>query len=113
MKASPFKQLLLSVVGVIFLGTPFRGSLSARAIKWRLIVAGIMGKETSDRLMKDLEGNTGVLENLVQRFSEMAIQPWLQLPITCFYETQKSQILNAVLPRRIASFSKYTKVLVG
>jgi hypothetical protein len=70
-----------------------------------------MGKETSSTLVEDLEENSSSLENLVEDFGKMTIRDGLK--VRCFYETQTTQILNAVLPKRVASLMKFTERVVS
>ena len=96
----------------MFLGAPLRGTRAANAARWRVVLAGIRGHETSDALIKDLEQNAHVLKHLIQTFSAMVIKPELRLKITCFYETRKTEILNAVLSRSVTQFFPYTQEIV-
>lgn len=78
-----------------------------------MLLAGIRGHEVSDSLIADLNENSTVLRNLIQRFSTMALRPELRLDITCFYETRKTEVLNAVLPRSVTQlFPKSTQEIV-
>lgn len=100
--ASPYNAVLRLTVGVVFLGTPLRGSKAATAAKWRTYVAGILGKETSDSLIRDLDGKSGVLQDLVQKFAVLANSHRLRLPALCFYECRTTEIWRSVLPRTTA-----------
>lgn len=108
-------ELLLSTVGVMFLATPLRGSRVATAAQWRIYVGGITGRQASDILVRDLDGKSGVLGHLVQIFAENAHASWLQLPIHCFYETQRSEILTSVFPRTMVKLLSigYTRRIVS
>jgi hypothetical protein len=112
---NPYLGLLLSTVGVVFLATPLRGSRAAPAAQWRVVVAGIMGQQVSDTLVRDLDGKTGVLEHLVQIFAENVNASWLRLPIHCFYETQPTEILRSVIGRNWAGrlSTSYTNRIVS
>jgi hypothetical protein len=74
-----------------------------------------MGQQVSDALVRDLDGKTGVLEDLVRIFAENANEPWLRLPIQCFYETLRTEILRSVLERNVASYlsTRYTSMIVS
>lgn len=69
----------------------------------------------SDTLVRDLDAKTGVLEHLVRIFAENANASWLRLPVHCFYETRKTEILRSLVSRDIASFfsTPFTKMLVS
>ncbi len=102
------------MAGSLFLGTPLRGTRAVKAARWRIMLAGIMALEVSDTLIKDLYQSSGVLRNLIRRSGAMAIKSELQLNITCFYETRKTEILNAVLSRSVTQiFSGYTQEIVS
>ena len=98
---------------MIFLGAPLRGTRAANSAQWRILLAGIRGHEVSDSLIADLNENSVVLRNLIQGFSAMALRPEIRLDITCFYETRKTEILNAVLSRSVTQFfPKFTQEIV-
>jgi hypothetical protein len=99
----------------VFLATPWRGSRAAPAAQWRVVVSGIMGANTSDTLVRDLDAKSGVLEDLVRIFAENANASWLKLPIHCFYETGKTEILRSLVNRNVASAlsTSYTKMIVS
>lgn len=98
-----YKSIVESTVGVIFLGTPLRGTAVAGMAQWLGLMRGFMGKETSQTLIKGLQENENNLNNMIQDFAEVANQN--QFEIRCFYETRKTRIANAVAPRWIASFA--------
>ena len=91
------RQVLLSTAGIVFLATPFQGTDARREAKWQVVVGGIMGEETSDRLVRDLDGRHDFVLQRVQKFAEIANADSLRLPIHCFYETKKTEILRRVL----------------
>ena len=80
-----------------------------------VVIGGVMGQQVSDKLVKDLDAKTGVLEHLVRIFAENANASWLRLPIHCFYETQPTKILRSVVDRKLASMfsTSYTKMIVS
>ena len=96
-----YEQLLFNTVGVIFLGTPLRGTAAWKAAELRTMVSRIMGKDPSATLIKDLDESSSTLEALVEEFGKMTVRERLQ--IRCFYETRPTQISNAVLSRPIAN----------
>jgi hypothetical protein len=72
-----------STVGVIFLGTPHRGS---RAATWGSLIASLAppGFATEDRILKDLEEQQGTLTDRLRDFSN-----WLfseSVPVVCCFE---------------------------
>ena len=93
-------NVLKSTIGVVFLGTPLRGTATASIAEWVALIRSLMGKETSTTLLKSLRDKAGSLDVLIHDFAMIAIKHELQ--IRCFYETRTTQIVNA-LSRRIAS----------
>ena len=92
-----------SVVGIIFLGTPLRGTPVASMAQWLGLIHGFVGKEISDTLLMELEDRNDMLGHVIQEFAKMA--RLCKLEIRCFYETRRTQVLNAVTKRWIARLS--------
>ncbi|KAI1086151.1 hypothetical protein F5B19DRAFT_498630 [Rostrohypoxylon terebratum] len=89
---SKYRQILRFTVGIVFLATPFFRTFrtdAARPASWLVIVKGIMGKDASRQLIKDLEGRHAFVRERVQKFAEIA----KGLPIWCFYETGTTRTL--------------------
>lgn len=104
-----YAYLLKSTAGVVFLGTPLRGTATARIAEWVAIIRGFLGKETSRSLLQSLIDKANSLDTLVHDFSEMAIVHEFQ--IRCFYETRTTQLVNA-LSKRIGKLSPFSEVEV-
>lgn len=105
-----YEHLLRSTIGVVFLGTPLRGTATASIAEWVAVIRGFMGKETSRTLLQSLKDKASSLDTLVHDFSKMAIVHNFQ--IRCFYETRSTQIAHA-LSRRIAKLSPFSEVEVN
>lgn len=99
----------------MFLATPFRGSDANKHAQWQVVIGAIMGEQTSNKLVQDLNKNTGVLDQLTQIFAENANHPLVRLPICCFFETRKTEMLRRILPPSWAASlsSRYTHKIVG
>lgn len=86
--------------GVIFLGSPLRGTKTATFAGWKNFVFGILGRdqESSNTLIDDLKLNSSRLENLVSEFGKLTMRSQTQagIEIRCFYETRKTQVVNAI-----------------
>ncbi|KAM0799817.1 hypothetical protein BDR22DRAFT_854308 [Usnea florida] len=95
---SIYRKLLLATSGVVFLGSPLQGARAAKAAEWHVMIAGILNRHPSQTLLQDLDGSTRALRETTHRFVKMITTPPLEIMTTCFWETQKSQVLKAVLP---------------
>ncbi|KAK4653773.1 hypothetical protein QC762_0087050 [Podospora pseudocomata] len=102
-EGSAYRHILISIVGIVFLATPFHGSDAAKQAQWQVLVAGIMGKQASDQLIKDLEQKHDFVRQRVQKFAEIANAEAVRLPLNCFFETRKTKILKRILPSEWAN----------
>ena len=96
---SQYRRLLTATSGVVFLGSPLQGTKVGKAAQWRAMLAGILNKAPSQTLLEDLDGNTRALRRTSESFVAMMKTPPMQTMMTmCFWESQKTQILKAILP---------------
>ena len=115
---SPERTILSRTKGIVFLGTPFRGSQGAGAAEYRIMVAGLVGGSTaSDSLLRVLDDNPGDRGELTDAFVTLASEHRIALDF--FYETEKTDIANALkgLPQYVVKgaakvFGKETKIVV-
>ena len=101
----PERATLSATQGIIFLGTPFRGSPAASAAIVRVLIAEAMGSDASSRLIKVLQNETGSLSEIRHRLCSIIHQRWRNsCRVACFFETQPTKFLNAVkfLPEAIS-----------
>ena len=103
-----YAAFLDSIAGVVFLGTPLRGTSVASIARWLVWLRGILGKETSKTLLKALESQESSLDAIVQEFAEISMKRSLRL--RCFYETRETRIANTVLTGWIAN--RFPKIMV-
>ncbi|KAH6957864.1 hypothetical protein BKA56DRAFT_680749 [Ilyonectria sp. MPI-CAGE-AT-0026] len=92
------QQMLNSVIGLTFLGTPFAASweMGRKAAEMRLeaarLAAAEEGIQYSTELVSYLAPTTpdvpSPLNELVQRFGEMVAHSDFKIPVVCFYETR-------------------------
>lgn len=80
---SEYRHIAESTVGVIFLGTPHRGS---EAAKWGVLIASLeeVWGSTEKRILKDLQKQSGTLTDRLHDFSS-----WLfseSVPVVCYWE---------------------------
>ncbi|KAI1468500.1 uncharacterized protein F4812DRAFT_371404 [Daldinia caldariorum] len=93
---SNYRHILGSTIGIVFLATPFSGTGAANAASWLVVVKGIMGKDASGELIKDLVQRHEFVSERVQKFAEIANADLTRFPIRCFYETGKTKIAKKI-----------------
>lgn len=84
--------LLEMVSGIVFLGTPFRGSHGIAQARQIALAARAIGKDSSDALLDAVVPGSEELLDLTDSFSRMASD--LKVNITCFYEEHRTNILK-------------------
>jgi len=98
----------------VFLATPLFGSSVAQVFQWQVLVASIMGEQTSSQLIEDLGQNAPLVYQRVQKFAELANSDAIRLPLCCFFETKPTQMLRHLLPmglaKRFSTFSTHNIV---
>ncbi|KAK0728575.1 hypothetical protein B0T26DRAFT_869597 [Lasiosphaeria miniovina] len=94
-EGSVYRQILLSTVGAVFLATPFRGSDAAELAQWQVVVGGIMGKQTSKRLIAALNKSDRELQKLTQSFAELARSDLLVTELSACLDTFPRKGLDA------------------
>ena len=87
-----FDELLRKIRGVVFFGTPHRGSSLA---DWGTMFANILkaaslGSSTNSQLSADLKERSKVLQSISKSFVDRS----KSLSITSFYETEKADWLS-------------------
>lgn len=106
----------MATSGVVFLGSPLQGTRASKAAEWHVMIAGILNRHPSQTLLQDLDGSTTVLRETTDQFVHMITTPPLQMMTMCFWETQKSQVLKAVLPtclrNKVPRMFSSTKMIV-
>ncbi|KAF7549262.1 hypothetical protein G7Z17_g6496 [Cylindrodendrum hubeiense] len=108
-QGSAYKEILMSIAGIIFLATPFRGSDAARQAQWKVVVGGIMGRQTSYQLIDDLNNQDKELHKITQSFAEIAGPESVQIPIRCFYETKKTELLRGLVTESSACLDTFER----
>ena len=81
-----YRHIASSTCGIVFLGTPFRGS---KASSWGVIMtncASVLGLGSDNRLLKTLKEGSERLDTLLQDFVYMA--KIYAMRLECFYETK-------------------------
>jgi hypothetical protein len=102
-------------VGIVFLGTPFRGSDAFNFARWAARLYKPAVGDSPPTLLQRLYKNDELLENLRWNFIDTARRT--PIPVVCFYETKPTNLLKKVLPGKMADFlSRYlsgTLITVG
>lgn len=91
---SEYPNIFRSVVGCVFLGTPFRGTKSKHKA---LLVAGIIekiGLGVPSDLIKLLDEDSEILEDLLSKFSMLARESHMR--IICFFEQHPSDLTDLI-----------------
>lgn len=76
------------------------------------MLGGILNKEPSRTLLEDLDGSTRALRETSEKFVTMVTTLPMQTMTMCFWESQKSQVLKAVLPARTLRLGSSVKMIV-
>ncbi|OBT96330.1 hypothetical protein VE01_05778 [Pseudogymnoascus verrucosus] len=105
-----YKHIVGSTVGVIFLGTPHRGS---KAAKWGALIASVAGTfvSTEERILDDLQEQSGTLTDRLYEFSS-----WLfseSVPVVCYYEKLRTDYSTRAGPLRFIVKSMFKEVVVN
>lgn len=109
---SEYQKLVVATSGVVFLGSPLQGTRAGRVAQWRAMLAGILNQNPSQTLLQDLNGNTKILRETSKRFVKIIRAPPMQTMIKCYWESQKTQVLKAVLPTWVEALLAATKSIV-
>jgi hypothetical protein len=118
MAHNEYRHILDATIGIVFLGTPFRGSnkLAMTGAQLRVLVAGAFGAEISTNVMLELDIENGMLQELVEIFARLVSSKDHHIPVTCFFETRITDISKAIqnLPGWFRSVVKaQTSVIVS
>ena len=73
-----------------------------------MLIAGIMGEQASDQPIQDLQQKLDFVRQRVQKFIEIANAEAMGLPLYCFLETKKTEML-----RRLVSQSWAGRLATG
>ncbi|KAM5352908.1 hypothetical protein ACJ41O_005630 [Fusarium nematophilum] len=95
-KNSPYRNVLVATAGCVFLATPFQGSDGSAQARWRMLVENIVGTGPgpSDVLVQALDRDHENLIGRAQLFAVTANADWLRLPVYCFFENMRTELLR-------------------
>jgi tetratricopeptide (TPR) repeat protein len=103
--ADQYKHILNATTGIIFLGTPFRGSTSVEQASLIADAANVLGYDSSKTLLSSLTPTSQRLAELLSDFTKTAIAE--NLRIVCFFEQVKT-----VIVRNMGLLSRATKRII-
>jgi hypothetical protein len=94
-RSSDYGNLLGNVKGIVFMGTPHRGSSVASWVNIfsRVLNAAQLGSATNSALLNVLEMRSETLLNISQQFVERGAM----FQIRTFYETEKLDFMNCLV----------------
>ena len=94
LRQSDYPNIFMSVVGCIFLGTPFRGTKSQTKASLLAEMAQTVGLGMNSGLVKLLEEGSEVLRDLLDDFVALAMHHHLRL--FCFFEQHESDMIRLI-----------------
>ena len=94
LRQSDYPNIFMSVVGCIFLGTPFRGTKSQSKATLLAEMAETVGLGVNSGLLRILEEESDILKDLLSDFSTLARESNMQL--FCFFEQHASDLINLI-----------------
>lgn len=92
-----YPDILRSVAGIIFLGTPHRGSQTQSKASIIAKIASILGQGEQSSLLKAVEKDSEMLNDLVHDFTRVVNKASIEL--FCFFEQQKSDVTKILKPK--------------
>ncbi len=94
-----YHDLVKAVAGVVFLGTPHRGSNSQSKASLIAAIASAVHCGVQSSLLKAVEKDSEMLSDLLHDFTRTAnIQ---SIPLFCFFEQHESDIGKILKPKRL------------
>ncbi|RFU33775.1 hypothetical protein B7463_g2523, partial [Scytalidium lignicola] len=108
------RNVFKHTTGIIFMGTPHRGSWIADWVKIPARGLGVL-KSTNKSLLQVLETNDQLLKSIQDRFWAMVREQresGRRLEISCFFEELPLQMVGKVVSKESATLEGYTSVSV-
>ena len=107
LRQSDYPNIFMSVVGCVFLGTPFRGTKSTNKGTLLAQMAETVGLGADSGLVRVLEETSEILKDLLSDFSAIAKES--NMHIFCFFEQHASDLINLVFK---GSYLKHKEMIV-
>jgi tetratricopeptide (TPR) repeat protein len=102
-----YAHILKVTTGIVFLGTPFRGSPSIQQARVIADGAKVLGYKSSKSLLDDLLPSSEKLTDLLVKFTKMTMDSHLR--VVCFYEQLPTSILRI---RHLGPISRATERII-
>jgi len=83
-----FQYLATSTVGIVFLGTPHRGTKASYWGEWIAYTGKKLGLGMDDAILKDLREDSETLNDLLYTFTLWLFQ--MSVATVCFFELHKT-----------------------
>lgn len=109
---SQYQRLIVANSGIIFLASPLQGTKAGKAAQWQAMLGGILNKAPSQTLLQDLDGSTRALRETSEKFVAMVTRPPMTTLTMCFWESQRTKVLKAVLPARFPTLSRSVQMMI-
>lgn len=102
-----YPNLITSVIGCIFLGTPFRGTKTQTKASLLAEMAQTVGLGVNSGLLTLLEDGSEMLKDLLSDFSALARE--INIQLICFFEQHESDLIRLVIK---GAHPKYKELVV-
>jgi hypothetical protein len=100
-----YASIVDHVTGVVFIGTPHKGTGSQSSAAIVASIASYSGVGQRSQLLDALEPQSNVLDDIVRRFTLLAND--MGIPLCCFFEQRKTDITAIVRHFVIPFFPRY------
>lgn len=105
-----YPSFVRSVAGVVFLGTPHRGSSLQSKASVIASIASAVGLGEQSSLLKIAEKDSEMLADLLHDFTRTVDS--MSMPLFCFFEQHKSDVARVLKPRGLKKLIPSVKVML-
>jgi hypothetical protein len=92
-----YPDVAWSIAGIIFLGTPHRGSNYQSKASIIATIASIVGVGERSQVLKSIEKDSDTLTDMIHDFTRLANSS--SIPLFCFFEQHKSDAAKLFRPK--------------